>query len=418
MTRLTPIAAAAAAAVAAWPLVAASQPPPADGAELGDDDLADIEQALADDAAAGEDEPAGGRASGGVIGALQSLNPDISLITDVAVAYFSADNLQTGGHDPSESGFTLQQLEMAVGGAVDPYFRVDGNLVFSQFGVEIEEIYGTTLALPGNLQARVGQFLTRFGRLNATHPHAWDFVDQPFQLGRVFGGEGNRGVGAELSYLTRLPWYAEVVVSFSEAAGEATARSFFGPDDLPLETPLDVQSTVALEQFFELGHDWSLLTGLSVATGPNPTGYRNRSDVYGVDLFFKYRPISRVSETRLELQAEWLYRRRQIPGTVLRDHGGYAYLLWQFATRWETAARYEYGAAATTRAGEVGADYLDPEWTAGRHRLSGQVTFHPTEFSRLRAQLSVDRPRWLDDPIVAAFLAVELAIGAHGAHRF
>ena len=55
---------------------------------------------------------------------------------------------------------------------VDPYFRFDSNLVFSQFGVEIEEAYATTLDLPANLQVRAGQFLTRFGRINATHPHA------------------------------------------------------------------------------------------------------------------------------------------------------------------------------------------------------------------------------------------------------
>ena len=70
--------------------------------------------------------------------------------------------------------------------------------------------YGTEYAaplLPHSLQARAGQFLTRFGRLNPTHPHTWDLVDQPFALGRVFGSEGNRGAGVELSWLTPLSWY-------------------------------------------------------------------------------------------------------------------------------------------------------------------------------------------------------------------
>ena len=59
----------------------------------------------------------------------------------------------------------------------------------AEFGVEVEEAYLTTLALPANLQVRASQFLTRFGRLNSTHPHAWDFTDQPLVNGRFFGGE-------------------------------------------------------------------------------------------------------------------------------------------------------------------------------------------------------------------------------------
>lgn len=73
-------------------------------------------------------------------------------------------------------------------------------------GVEIEEVYATTTSLPANLQLRAGQFLTRFGRFNPTHPHTWDFVDQPLIIGNFFGPDGNRGVGAELSYLMSLPF--------------------------------------------------------------------------------------------------------------------------------------------------------------------------------------------------------------------
>jgi len=38
-------------------------------------------------------------------------------------------------------------------------------------------------------------------------------------LARVFGGEGNRGLGVELSYLTPLPWYVELVASVTGASG-------------------------------------------------------------------------------------------------------------------------------------------------------------------------------------------------------
>ncbi len=371
---------------------------------------AELAAALAADAAAEAkaQPPPAAPVSGSV------MNPDISFIVDVAAAWFGEDeHLQTGGHDPSKNGFNLQQVEMAIGKSVDPYFRFDANIVFGAFGVEVEEAYATTLALPRSLQVRAGQFLTRFGRINPTHLHAWDFVDQPFAIGRVFGAEGNRGAGVELSWLTPLPWYAELVVSATDPVGEGTARSFFGPTELPLETPLDVQTTVALKQFAELSPDWSLLGGLSLATGPNATGHDNRTDVWGADLFVKFRPITEASTTVVSLQAEVLHRRRQVPHDLLVDTSGYAQVFWRFAARWGTAARWDFGTAAD----DGGADYLDPEWTEARHRASASVTFYPTEFSRLRAQGSYDMPGWRDG-IWAAFLALEVSVGAHAAHKF
>ena len=159
----------------------------------------------------------------GLAQAQQSMNPDISVILDVAGAGFVGEPVQLGAHDPNTNGFNLQQLEMSIGKTVDPYFRFDGNIVFAQFGVEIEEAYATTLGLPGATQVRAGQFLTRYGRLNNTHPHTWDFVDQPLPNGRIFGGEGSRGLGVEGSILVPLPWYVEVLVSETMANGAATA---------------------------------------------------------------------------------------------------------------------------------------------------------------------------------------------------
>jgi hypothetical protein len=290
--------------------------------------------------------------------------------------------------------------------------------VFSLFGVEIEEAYATTLDLPAALQMRLGQFLTAFGRINATHPHAWHFADQPFALGRVFGGEGNRGLGLELSWLTPLPWYVLLVGSATEAAGEGTARSFYGANDLGVDGPLDVQYTAAIEQFFPLSDDWSLFWGLSAASGPNGTGRDNRSEVYGTDVYLKWRPITRASEQELEVQAEWMYRRRQVPLDVLQDLSGYAYVSFRFTKRWGAAVRYEHGSPVWDLDGSRTQDYLDPAWDGHRHRGSASLTYWPTEFSRLRVQGSSDVAAWLDEPIWAVFLQAEVVTGAHGAHTF
>ena len=346
--------------------------------------------------------------SGSIMGTLQSMNPDLSLILDAAFAAFdTAQPLELGGHDPSQPGFNLQQVELHLSANVDPYFRLDSNIVYKQDEVELEEGYATSLALPANLQVRVGQFLTRFGRLNPTHPHQWHFVDEPLVNGKFFGSDGNRGVGAEVSWLTFLPWYAEIIVSANNVADACCARSY------ALNTPLgsyrDALWTGAIKQFFSLSDDLSLLWGLSAQTGPGDGG---RTAIYGTDIYLHYSPLDSPNRQGLSLQIETMLRRRDVPAApTLSDFGGYAEVLWNITPRWEIGGRGEYVSGLAD-------DPLDPEWTQARTRYAAQVTFYPTHFSRLRLQGAIDRPGWLDTPIYAGFLALEVVTGAHGAHAY
>jgi hypothetical protein len=366
-------------------------------------DDADIAKALADDAAAQKAAQPAAAAVDTSVGPApaQSMNPDLSFIADFAVASFSQQALEDGDHDPHEDGFALQALELAASKAVDPYFKFNANINFSNDGVEIEEAYATTLDLPWNLQARAGKFLTQFGRINPTHPHAWDFADAPFAITRAFGGEGNRGVGVELSYLTPLPWYVELIGS----ATDPRSGSFL-PEDDHIDHVWTAQTTLAAKQFFELGPNWSLLWGLSYAEGPHG-GDALRTHVAGTDLYLKYRPITFGSDTIVSLQSEWIYRRVEEASGSIADVSGYAQLFWRFAKRWGTGLRYEYGSH----------DPDDPDWMADRHRGAVALTFWPTEFSRLRAQVQADDPRWLT-PSYEAFVTLELSVGVHGAHKF
>src|SRR5690606_4854193 len=135
-------------------------------------------------------------------------------------------------------GFNVQSLELALSGIVDPYFRAQTNLVFNSgghshdgggSGVEVEEAFLETLALPGNLQLRGGLFLTEFGRHNTRHLHAWSFVDQPLINSRMFGPEGLRNPGARVSWLAPTPFYSELFLGVQNSTGE-TAYSFRNPD--------------------------------------------------------------------------------------------------------------------------------------------------------------------------------------------
>jgi hypothetical protein len=403
----------------AWALLVTStahaQAPPAAPAT----ELDDIKAALAADAkGAPSAAPAEAPPAAAPRGGIQSLNPDLSLIADFAAAAFSDEqHLQTGAHDPVGNGFNLQGLELSLGAAVDPYFRFNSHIVFELEGVDLEEAYGTTLGLPFRLQARLGQFLNRFGRINSTHLHAWNFADQPFALGRVFGAEGNKGLGGELSWLAPLPWYVELVGSTMMADGAETSRSFLGDDGRHVRGPKDLLFLAAAKQFFPLSDDWSLAWGMSGAFGPNPSGPGNRSAVYGSDVYLKYRPITTESTFVASLTSEWFYRRRQVPADIVQDVSSYSELFVRFAQRWATAARYEYGSAPFGVGGSTISDALDPDWTAVRQRVALALTHYPTEFSRFRLQVSRDKPGWREG-IWAGFLTAELAIGAHRAHAF
>lgn len=396
-----------------------SEPESPDAAPPPEVDLAAIEAALATDAAATEPDPLphahlapGARAT--------NLNPDLSFIADFALAAFSGEPRQLGAHDPLVNGFNLQQLELSASKPVDPYFRFDANLVFSELGVEIEEVYGTTLAMPGRMQLRVGQMLTRFGRINATHPHTWDFADQSLPIGRVFGAEGHRGLGLEASWLAPLPWYTEVLVCQTMNGGEATHRSWADFSSMEVTSPVDLQTVAAVKQFYPLGPDWSVLWGLSWAVGPNGTGRTNRSEVYGTDLTVKFRPIQRASAgTQVALASELMYRRRQVPDDVVSDLNTVTALTWRTSKRFAMGGRHELGTPELVEGGALADTVaLDPDWTSTRHRVAAALTYWPTEFSRLRLQSGPDVAAWIEPLGWSTFLAFELSAGAHGAHAF
>lgn len=341
-----------------------------------------------------------------------AFNPEIALILDVAAAAFNqTDTLQVGAHDPSSNGFNLQQLELHMGASVDPYFRMDANLVFALFGVELEEAYATSLGLPGGLQVRIGQFLYRVGRSNPTHPHTWDFVNQALLNGKFFGGEGSRGLGVETSWLMPLPWYSESFVSIGTATGECCARSFYGGDAMDVRSPADLLVTAGLKNFWALSSAWGLQWTTTGQFGPNASGANARTTILTADIHLRWRPPTSTRRTAVTLTSEWMLRGRQLPGESLRDWGTTTALVWDVTPIWQLGGRFEYVSG-------VEDDPLDPEWVSDRMRGSLQVTARPSHFSRFRLQGSYDTPRWADKPVYGGVLAVEFLIGAHGAHEY
>ena len=332
---------------------------------------------------------------------------NISLDGLFALAYSSArdlNNIEVGDHDPQQRGFNARNIELAFDGAVDPYFEGFANIVFkldndNQTDVEVEEAFMQTTSLPFNLQLKAGQFFAAFGRLNPTHPHTWDFVDTPLVNGLFLGPDGLRGVGAQTSWTLPLPWYSQLIFASQNGRG-STGFSFRNPGDNGMffdrittdREARGLQDFVWIPRFensFNLSDTQIVLAGVSGAFGSNETGANSRTQIYGADLLYKWKS-SRAEGgfPFVKWQTEFMYRRFQAGlgaddsfpvAETFHDWGLYSQVLWGFKKGWVAGVRGDYVDMQDSKF----TDDLDRQ---SRWRLSANLTWYPTEFSKIRLQ--------------------------------
>ena len=358
----------------------------------------------------------------------------------------SIQNLEGGDHDPRRRGFTVQNIELSFSGAVDPYFTGEAHIVYlidpvvGDTRVELEEAFLTTQALPYGLQLKGGVFFTEFGIINPTHPHAWDWLDQPVINTRLFGPDGLRQAGVRLGWLTPLPWYSEVQVGVQNANGE-TASSFFANEEFFEERPIggrpfvaqDVRNLGDLLYLARWVNSWNLSdtvttkAGFSGLYGPNATGPDGDTWIYGADLKLTWRPTNNFRGWPFFLwQSEVMARDYtadsnpafDLPRETLHDWGLYTQALHGFYYGWAAGLRYEYvsgsGESVLTYDGRRNDPFRDD-----RHRISPLLVWQPSEFSRIRLQYNYDRATHLENGDAhSLWLGVEFLYGAHPAHKY
>jgi hypothetical protein len=360
-----------------------------------------------------------------------------------ALAYSSArdlNHIEVGDHDPQQRGFNARNLEIALDGAVDPYFEGFANIVLklnndNETEIEAEEAYMQTTSLPAGLQLRGGQFFAPFGRINPTHPHTWDFADDPLVHGLLLGPDGLRGVGAQVSWTLPLPWYSQLLLAVQNGRG-STGFSFRNPGDNGLffgrettdrEAPglQDFVWEPRFETSFNLSDTQTVLTGVSGAFGSNETGGNARTQIYGGDLLYKWKSArAEGGFPFVKWQSEVMYRRFEAGRGIdesfplaetFHDWGMYSQLLWGFRKGWVAGVRGDYVDMEDSQ-------FTDDSDRQSRSRVSANLTWYPTEFSKLRLQYNHDFLEsnfFLSDRQAdSVFLQFEFILGAHGAHKF
>lgn len=350
------------------------------------------------------------------------------------------DRLQPHGHDPSQRGFTVQNVELTLQGAVDPYFEAFSALIFlldrnAETEVELEEAWMQTTSLPFGLQFKGGQFLSPFGRQNQIHPHAYDFADASLIMGRLLGPDGLRGAGAQLSWTVPVPWYSQLTVAVQNGRG-GTAYSFRNPGedgiffgrmttDREMRGLEDFVWVPRFENSFNLSDTQTVLFGASGAFGSNDTGPNTRTQIYGGDFLYKWKSArAEGGFPFVKWQTEGMYRRFEAGRGVdqsfpvaetFHDWGMYSQVLWGFKKGWVAGVRGDYLHMTDSA-------FTDDLTRETRSRVSANLTWYPTEFSKIRLQYNHDflggTQFFSGEDADSVFLQIEFILGAHGAHKF
>ena len=371
----------------------------------------------------------------------------------------SLQDIEGGGHDPRKRGFTVRGVEFSLMGAVDPYLDGEMHLVHfldpigGETGTELEEAFMTTRALPHGLQLKAGQFLTEFGRINPTHPHAWAWLDQPIICTRVFGPDGMRGPGVRLSWLLPVECFSQVYFTTQNANGE-TMASFLANEEFFEERPIggrpfverDVHSLEDLTYTVRWETSWTTcceevtwLVGGSAAFGPNTTGPEGNTQIYGVDLTRKWKPAQNERGWPFTIwMSELIFRHYQadaysgpspadpaadltLPAETLADGGLYTQLLYGFKPKWAVGLRYEFawGGPYSLNSDYEPVSHNEDPFRDRRHRFSPLLAWYLTEFSRFNFQYNYDYAEHLPAKNAHSFwLGAEFMLGSHPAHKF
>ena len=345
----------------------------------------------------------------------KSFLPDIALILDGSVVSRDMDNslYETKyipgftSYNPDEEaeipfnknrGFNFNYAELALHSTVGPYFDADAIFHLKSDEFEIEEAYITSRSMPYGLRAKMGKFRSEFGRINATHQHAWAFTTQPLVFDALLGSEGINDSGLQLQWV--LPTDTYIMAGIEALQGNNDIS--FGDIEKNnlyigyLKSDIDISDTT------------TLLAGASLLHGKNEFGLD--TDIYGADLTLK---IALDSYSSLTWQSELLYRNMTLEDSSEQKQAGYyTQLLYKYNQNWQGGVRYD----SLYKNIDTQPDDLDG--------ISAVLQYSPFEFTKFRLQYTYDRSKAFgaEDEQQKDFSTIMLEFtieaGAHGAHAF
>ncbi len=338
--------------------------------------------------------------------AAKALNPDISVIGDFIAG---------AGHNqlnPTPS-FQMHESEVGLQAIVDPYARADFFISFGETGVNVEEGFITFTALPAGFVAKAGKMRSAFGKVNTLHNHVLPWVDRPLVTQNLVGGEdGINDAGLSVEHIIPAPknWFLDF-----------TGQTFRGDsaDVYTASNKNDLSVVGHLRGYRDLTDNSNLDLGVSYSRGHNLFGSAFITNLYGVDATYHWKPLQRSIYKSFIARSEFIWRQQNQPSLVAcqtitcppntaagfqRAFGFYASGDFQFGRRWFVGGRV---------------DQSDRAFNSHLNDKGGSLvlTYWPSEFAQIRGQYRLTRYAGKFDAH-EAFIQLQFALGAHGAHPF
>ena len=242
-----------------------------------------------------------------------------------------------------------------------------------------------------------------FGRLNAFHNHTLPWTDRPLVMFNLLGGATNdpdtgiKDAGLSVSRL----------IPAGNLFLEATGEIFRGDSGTLFQANRrqDFSLVSHLRAYKDLSESSNIEVGGSYARGHNDAGSDFLTQLYGVDLTYRWKPLQRAIYRSFVARSELIWSRREDPALRHEAFGLYGSADYQFGRRWVVGGRADWSERAR-------------EASIRDRGFSAVLTFWPSEFNQVRGQYR--RTRYGDDNRVANELLFQLlfTIGAHGAHAF
>jgi hypothetical protein len=348
------------------------------------------------------------------------LLPDVSAVGDL-IGDLSPD----GSTQEDGTRFGVRELELALQAAVDPYFRGDVFLGFSDAeGVHIEQAFLTTTAVPA-VELRLGRILMPFGKINTTHRHDLHTIEYPWVVQTFLGAEGLKGTGLYLSRVfAPFGFYQELQATAVDRLGETPEELI---TDEPPNKDLDgLGFSARLRNYWDLSQSSNVELSASAVTGKveqpyglpvlPPNAINVRQSIVGADLTFRWRPLQEGLYRSFIAQVEFMRQFNErvsdpaFTGPNRDFDGAYAFARWQLTRRLHLGARY---------------DWLEDPLSAGAtlNAGSGYLEWFPSEFSKLMLayeRLMPGAPSGTPKPDATdrILLQAAFAIGPHKPHPF
>ncbi len=297
-----------------------------------------------------------------------------------------------GAGETFGTGLNVQEMELQLRAAVDPYFNANVVLAIpGTEGIEVEEGYVQLVSIP-RTTITIGKIKEAFGRENLTHTHGLLTIDKSLVGQALLGGEGLNDVGVNAAFLLPTPWYSELLVSADRGSHEGLFNS---------GKPEGFGYLAHWKNLFEASYETSIELGLSGAAGLNDGD--GLSKLGGVDVTVKSHGRGSRQFNRLIWQSEFMLLDRE--GADARTLGGvYSTVEYSLSSRVWLGGRYDYLGIAGTEADKAQA-------------ATAIFVFAPTEFSAFRIQA---QRQWAPgghtvDSVVGQ---LNFTIGAHPAHSY